>query len=355
MNSRDLENDFRGVIDAQANAYTMLKTIFDNTSDEAFKEILNNNETYAVLHIFNSKEVAREIRADLTPSGIANAKNALLKILTNYDAPMSATIAELEHYRVLTEARMKKLFSALNAVPYNARLNAFQIIDRQEYADKIKQNIEFIPIIPQAVDEWALANFNESEKLQEFRDAMIYDLQNRHANYYQKQESQMYQDKYRGTVSTQPLMNEGISLDVDFSTQMTSPERNSLIQSKIDEIMQSLTIPQDLNAYEIKAKVKRYLENQIDSRKGRSIEQIYVTSSSLESNGFYLIRYSQIVSIFGSAISSYALSLWVFDKTHDSMKLFYMTMASFARQIYMSIFSVLIVDRIKRKNILIIF
>lgn len=71
------------------------------------------------------------------------------------------------------------------------------------------------------------------------------------------------------------------------------------------------------------------------------------------SKGFYLIRYSQIASIFGSAISSYALSLWVYDKTQDSMKLFYMTMASFAPQIYMSIFSGLIVDIVKRKNILI--
>lgn len=73
----------------------------------------------------------------------------------------------------------------------------------------------------------------------------------------------------------------------------------------------------------------------------------------MKSKGFYFIRYSQIISILGSSISSYAISLWVFEKTKNPTHILYISLASFAPQIYMSLFSGAFIDLFDRKKILI--
>ena len=65
---------------------------------------------------------------------------------------------------------------------------------------------------------------------------------------------------------------------------------------------------------------------------------------------FYLLWSTQSLSQLGSAMTSFALTLWLYEKTGSALSTAMLSICSYAPYVLMSIFAGAITDRLDKKN-----
>ena len=66
---------------------------------------------------------------------------------------------------------------------------------------------------------------------------------------------------------------------------------------------------------------------------------------------FYLLWSTQSLSQLGSAVTGFALTLWLYEKTGSALSTAMLTICTYAPYVLMSIFAGAVTDRFDKKNV----